>query len=141
MTAKGKPTFLVVDGIKTPQEQASASISIDTASLVRSVNALTEAVKAVKPEIRIDLPEMNPVINPSVVPVVVNVPELPANPAVSVTVPEFPEFPKFPAFPDIPSYPVVKIPNWLVLGVFFAFTASNVAATMAIDLIRELMNR
>src|SRR4051812_6447820 len=98
---KGQPTYLAVGGARSPESMAeqALSVSLNPAAVVKAISDLTAAVKALKPEIRIDLPAMNPVINASPVPVHVTVPELPPNPAVSVTIPDFPK---------IPEYPVIK---------------------------------
>lgn len=128
---KGQATFLSVD--HRPEAHISG-VSVDSSHVVRAIRELTEAVKAVRPEIRVDLPAMSPTIQASPVPVHVTVPELPPNPPVSVTVPDFPSFPEF---PRIPEYPVIKVPSLVVAAICFSIIASNVCAVVAVDLVRS----
>ncbi len=99
---KGRSTFLAVNHISTSAEKAVQDlfVSLDSSAVIKALNELTAAVKAVKPEIRIDLPAMSPVVQAAAGPTVVNVPESPPIPAISVTVPDFPKPPNllYPAY-------------------------------------------
>lgn len=128
---KGAGTFLSVNHAPSGQALAgqAMSLALDPKPLVDAINALTVAVKAVKQEIRIDLPAMSPVIQASPVPVSVTVPDLPPNPPVSITIPDFPK---------IPEYPVIKVPRFFVAAVCAAIVVSNVVANVVADLLRHV---